>query len=120
MTKKQKIAIGAGGLIIAAIIGYILYRRRWQKFNSIGNSQWLPTDYSDGRLALRMDSEKHGIKPGDKVEIDHVNVQTPQGGAKVLDVVQKREEIGLSTYVVTELPALYNQEGGAGKVRIIG
>lgn len=113
MTKTQKITLGVGGLILAGIIGYIIYRKQWKEFVNIGDSRWLPTKYTDKQLSLEMANKRHGIKAGDTIEIEHDSNQVPDGKAQVLEVVEKD---GLP-FVITSLKIGANPRL-AGRVKI--
>ena len=115
MTKGQKIALGAGALAIISLVAFFFWKKRWQTFTNIGNSQWLPTSRNDDRLALRMESSMHMLKPGDKIEIDHNSREVLKGETTVLDVVQKN---GFE-YVVTALDASPSNPDITGKLRWI-
>lgn len=117
MTKTQKITLGIGGLVLASIVAWFFWARRWREFTNIGNSRFLPTDKSNDRLALRWpDTESHNVEVGNRVEIRHNNDVTPDGEATVLDVVNKNG----FTYMVTSLKAPYSNPDISGEFRIIG
>lgn len=113
MTKGQKIALGAGALAIIALVAFYFWKKRWQTFTNIGNSQWLPTRRNDGRLALRMESDNHMLKAGDKIEIEHNHPDVLKGETTVVDVVTKNGYV----YVVTALDASPSNPDITGKVR---
>jgi hypothetical protein len=115
MTKSQKIALAIGGVALLALVTYIFYRRRWRTFENIGDSRWLPTTKNDARLGLRMTNRDHGIKIGDKVEIDHGNADTPTGETTVVDIVDK----GPHHYIVTNFKAPASNPDHGGKVRVV-
>jgi hypothetical protein len=115
MTTKQKYALGIGGALLVAIVAYIFYRKRWKTFVNIGDSQWLPTQYKDGRLALEMPDKNHGFTTGQKIEVDHDNRVTQKGKTQVLDVVEKNGR----SYVVTALKAPFENPDFEGKVRVV-
>lgn len=114
MTTTQKIAIAAGALALTALIGWYFWKKSWKEFSNIGDSTWLPTE-RNGKLAIRPASKMHGIKPGNRIEIEHANSQVPQGEAVVLDVVEKNGY----PYIVTSLDMTTNPDI-SGKFRWIG
>lgn len=114
MTGKQKIAIGAGTLVVLGIIAFLVYRMLWKDFVNIGDSRYLPTRFNDARLGLQMKDKNHGIKVGDSVDITHDNDATAKGHARVLDIVEK----GGLPFIITNLKAPYTNPDVAGKVRV--
>jgi hypothetical protein len=114
MKTSQKIVLGIGVLLLLGIVGWFFYRRRWREFDDNGNTQWLSGGGS-GKLALQMKDDKHGIKKGDKIEVESSASGMRTGEMTVTDVFTDK---GFS-WVGTNKNAIPSGDRTPGKVRVI-
>lgn len=114
MSTTGKILLGLGGAAIVALVAYYFYMKRERTFDDNGNTKWL-SGGGDDKLALQMTKDNHGIKSGDKIDIQFTGtIGGDMKGALVTDVFTDK---GFSWVSINE-PAMAPGDKTPGTIKI--